>query len=127
MSLQFKRHYTVEEARILLPAIRTWLAQLAQVRAELARAESELGSQMASGHDRGGALVEQHVRGQAELATVLDEFARREIQLRDPDRGLLDFPAMRDGWEVFLCWQADEAEIGFWHELDTGFAGREPL
>jgi len=127
MSLQFKRHYTVEEARALLPAIRTWLARLAQARAELARSESDLGRQMGSGHDLGGGVVDQHVRCQVEMATVLDEFARREIQLRDPDRGLLDFPAMRDGCEVFLCWQGDEDDIGSWHELDAGFPGREPL
>jgi hypothetical protein len=127
MALRFSRHYTLEEAQALLPAIRSWLAQLARARVELARSESELGRKMAAGHDLGGPLVDQHIRGQAGLAAVLDEFARREIQLRDPDRGLLDFPALRAGCEVFLCWQADEAEIGFWHELDTGFTGREPL
>jgi hypothetical protein len=127
MSLQFKRHYTVAEARALLPAIRAWLVQLAQARVELARSESELGRQMPAGHDLGGPLVDGHIGCQVALATVLDEFARREIQLRDPDRGLLDFPAMRDGCEVFLCWQGDEDDIGFWHELAAGFPGREPL
>ena len=47
--------------------------------------------------------------------------------LRDLDRGLIDFPAVRDGEEVYLCWEEGEDEIGFWHELDAGHAGRQPL
>ena len=47
--------------------------------------------------------------------------------MRDIDRGLIDFPAIRDGAEVYLCWLVDEDEIGFWHERDAGFAGRRPL
>ena len=47
--------------------------------------------------------------------------------LRDVERGLIDFPAIRDGQEIYLCWLLDEDEIGFWHEPDAGFAGRQPL
>jgi len=62
-----------------------------------------------------------------ELKTTLLEFFKREIQVKDLDRGLIDFPAMREGREVFLCWERGEDDIGFWHELETGYAGREPL
>jgi hypothetical protein len=47
--------------------------------------------------------------------------------LRDIDRGLIDFPAVIDGQEVYLCWELDEERIGFWHELDTGYGGRQAL
>ena len=50
-----------------------------------------------------------------------------DIVVRDVERGLVDFPALRDGEEVYLCWLVDEDEIGFWHGLDAGFAGRRPL
>jgi len=50
-----------------------------------------------------------------------------EIVLRDLDRGLVDFPSLRDGEEVLLCWRLGEEEIGFWHSLHEGFSGRRPL
>ena len=55
------------------------------------------------------------------------EFDERGIVLRDLDRGLIDFPAIREGREVYLCWVDGESDIGFWHDLDAGFAGREAL
>ena len=51
------------------------------------------------------------------------EFQRREIQVKDIDRGLIDFPALLGGKEVFLCWEQDEEDIEFWHDLDAGYAG----
>jgi hypothetical protein len=57
----------------------------------------------------------------------LQEFRRRQIQVKDLRRGLLDFPALRDGREVFLCWEKDEEDIEFWHDLETGYGGRERL
>ena len=55
------------------------------------------------------------------------EFDARGIVLRDLDRGLIDFPSLRDGREVYLCWIDGETDIGFWHELDAGYAGRQEL
>ena len=75
----------------------------------------------------GGELVNKWVRTLADLGDVLAEFQRREIQVKDVDRGLLDFPAIIGGKEVFLCWEQDEEDIEFWHELDAGYAGRERL
>ena len=65
--------------------------------------------------------------GTDSIEQVLLEFQRREIQVKDLGRGLVDFPALIDGREVFLCWEQDEDDIEFWHELDTGYAGRERL
>jgi hypothetical protein len=50
-----------------------------------------------------------------------------EIQIKDLGRGLLDFPALRGDREIFLCWQEGEADVACWHELDTGFAGRQQV
>jgi hypothetical protein len=49
------------------------------------------------------------------------------VQIKDFDRGLVDFPHLRDGREVFLCWELDEDDIAFWHDIDGGYAGRERL
>ena len=50
-----------------------------------------------------------------------------DVWLRDIDRGLVDFPALRDGREVYLCWELGENEVAYWHDLEGGYGGREPL
>src|ERR671938_479854 len=62
-----------------------------------------------------------------ELQRALGELQAMEIVLRDLERGLVDFPAMRDGEEIYLCWEEGEDEIAFWHDQDSGYAGRRPL
>ena len=63
-----------------------------------------------------------------ELSRAVGELEAVDIVLRDFERGLVDFPALRDGEEIYLCWLVDEEEeIGFWHEPEAGFAGRRPL
>jgi hypothetical protein len=61
------------------------------------------------------------------FSLALTELEALEIVVRDLERGLIDFPAMRDGDEVYLCWLVGEPEVGFWHGLEAGFAGRRPL
>ena len=127
MAWQFQKHYTRDEARYLLPQIRQWLTRSAELQAELQKIEERLGGLMAPGSDLGGELVNSWVRTLVDLEGVLLEFQRREIQVKDLQRGLVDLPAILDGREVFLCWEQDEEDIEFWHELDAGYAGRERL
>ena len=127
MANQFKKHYTRDEARALLPKIREWLQQLDQLREELEKLDRRLANLMKPGCDTGGPLVNRWVRLMCDLRDLLGEFHRREILIKDLDRGLVDFPAIVGGREVFLCWEKDEEDIEFWHDLDTGFAGRERL
>jgi hypothetical protein len=63
----------------------------------------------------------------AELRELLSELQTRGVELKDIARGLLDFPSLRDGRVVYLCWKIDEPTIAYWHELDAGFAGRQLL
>jgi hypothetical protein len=127
MTWHFRKHYTIEEARALLPQVRKWLQRLNQLRGELEKQETRLEGLMAPGCDLGGSLVNTWVRTLADTKEAFLEFHRRDIQLKDPVRGLLDFPAIIGGREVFLCWEQDEDDIEFWHDLDTGYAGRERL
>jgi hypothetical protein len=127
MADQFEKHYTRDEARSLLPQIRQWLARIAELRGDLQKLEGQLDGLMAPGADRGGVLVNKWVRTVADLGTVFMEFQRREIQVKDVERGLVDFPAIIGGKEVFLCWEQDEEDIEFWHDLEAGYAGRERL
>ena len=125
--MRFTKHYTLDEARALLPQIRAWLAEFDRLRVQIKTVEKPLTYPVASGQDCGGESVNQLVRLMAAIKAVAGEFDRREIQLKDPARGLLDFPALRGGREVFLCWEKDDDDIEFWHELDAGYAGRERL
>jgi len=127
MANQFQRHYTRDEARLLLPQIRQWLTRATELQGEVQRMEGRLSGLMAPCCDLGGDLVNAWVRRLVDFEEVLLEFQRREIQVKDLQRGLVDFPAILGGREVFLCWEQDEEDIEFWHELDAGYAGRERL
>ena len=127
MAHQFKKHYTRDQARALLPQIRQWLKQLSALRRKLSDCDQRLARLMTGGNDVGGATVNQWVRVAADVKATLAEFQRREIQIKELDRGLIDFPAILNGREVFLCWEQDEDDIEFWHDLESGYAGRERL
>ena len=127
MEYRFEKHYTLAEARELLPQVRVWLKRLNELRQDFDRFDQRLTSLMSPGHDVGGDLVNRWIRTLADMQEVLMEFQQRQIQLKDVERGLIDFPAIIGGQEVFLCWEKDEDDIEFWHDLDSGYAGREHL
>jgi hypothetical protein len=124
------RHYTLEQAM----AVRGWVAErVGWVRAARARLVA-LGPRAADAIssldlDSGGAYPGPEVaRSLVELSRAAGELEAVDIVLRDIDRGLIDFPSLRDGEEVYLCWLLDEEDsIGFWHRPDAGFPGRRPV
>jgi len=125
--MQFRRHYTREEANALLPEVKRWLGRAQLLREQMARDEKNVQSLLRSGDDVGGPTVNAWMRLQSELQMVLAEFSSRDIQIKDLERGLVDFPALMGGKEVFLCWENGEGPVEYWHELDSGYAGRERL
>ncbi len=127
MNHRFSKHYTREEAKALLPQLRLWLGRLNELRREMERSDKRLASLMGPGQDLGGDLVNRWIRTLAEMQEVLGEFQKRDIQIKDMERGLVDFPAIIGGKEVFLCWEQDEEDVEFWHDLDAGYGGRERI
>jgi hypothetical protein len=127
MQFRYEKHYTREEARALLPEIRRWLERLNRLRKDVEKLEKRLSQLAAQTSDIGGESVNAWIRALADMQEVLVEFQRRQIFIKDLERGLIDFPAIIGGREVFLCWESDEDDIEFWHELESGFAGRERL
>jgi hypothetical protein len=127
MKHRFNKHYTRDEVRALLPQIRKWLEQLNRLQQVLERHEKRLGALMKQGHDAGGQTVNDQVRALADVQEILAEFQRREIFIKDIERGLVDFPAIVGGKEVFLCWEQDDDDVEFWHDLESGYGGRERL
>lgn len=127
MPHQFEKHYTRDEARALLPDVRRWLDRIRHLRTDLEKHDRRLSGLTGTGADVGGESVNQMMRTIADFKELTDEFTRRSIQIKDLDRGLIDFPAFVGGREVFLCWEEDEDDIEFWHDIDSGYAGRERL
>lgn len=127
MDWHFKQHYTLDEARALLPQVRQWLDRLQDVRRNLDKTERVLAQLRGQGGDLGGPTVERQLRALLDFRALVQEFKSRDIQIKDLDRGLVDFPAFVGGKEVFLCWEQGEEDIEFWHDLEGGYAGRERL
>ena len=127
MIYAFHRHYTRDEARALLPQVRRWLGCLERSRETLADYDRRITALSAPGRDLGGEVVNKWVRTLANLQETLNEFYSREIQVKDLDRGLIDFPALLGGKEVFLCWEKSEDDIEFFHDLEAGYGGRQRI
>lgn len=123
----YERHYTPAEANAMLPRLAPLISQLQEAKAELTDAEAhELLSDSAPGNG-GGEPGRQVGEGFLEVRRVLGALEEAGIVIRDIDRGLLDFPALIDGREVYLCWEQGEDEVAHWHELGAGYGGRKPL
>ena len=125
--MKHSRHYTLEEANAALGWVQDVIASLRSAREGLSDEEArealaEAGPQNGGG-DPGRVVSEAFLQ----LREALARLQGAEVVLRDLDRGLVDFPAIRDDREVYLCWVEGEDEISYWHDLEAGFAGREPL
>jgi hypothetical protein len=129
------RHFTPDEANAALTEIRPLVEEMVARRA--AHLDALARQEELEGHIRGNgggippatladaaAEVEREAR---ELAKAVDAIAARGVEVKDVDEGLVDFPALRRGETVLLCWKLGEDEIEFWHTIEDGFAGRRPL
>lgn len=122
--------FTVEEANALLPTVRNILAKVQRAHKQLFRYR-EAAKKAADGAEMGGGGLADGLRYAAllmGLTALMAELESLGVQLKDFDRGLVDFPSLRDGRVVLLCWQiGDGDELEWWHDVDAGFAGRTPL
>ena len=127
MSPEHERHYSLEEANAALPRVGELLQTLRSASERLGDREAREALGEAAPGNGGGDPGRTVSEGFMALREAMLELREREIVLRDLNRGLVDFPAMRGGREIYLCWEEGEDEIGFWHEPDAGFGGRRPL
>lgn len=125
--LVHERHFTRAEANALLPQLTALLTQLREARDELTDAEAHEALSEAAPGNGGGEEGRQVGIAFLEVRRLLETVEQAGIVLRDIDRGLVDFPALLEGREVYLCWELGEDEVGFWHDLEGGYGGREPL
>ena len=122
--------FTVQEANALLPDVRKIVGKIQRAHRKIAR-YSEDAKKAAEAAERGGGGFTDGVAYAAvltELTVQISELETLGVQLKDFERGLVDFPSLRDGRVVLLCWQLGEGdELEWWHDVDAGFAGRTPL
>ena len=129
------RHFTPEEANALLDEVRPVAERLVAHRRAMAVMAARRARYVQRIAGNGGdfdpqeqrTLEEEFEREGAAVAACVAQLEELGLLVKDLDRGLVDFPALRDGEEVLLCWEVGEDEIAFWHGVDEGFAGRKPL
>lgn len=122
------KYFTPEEANALLPRIRELMAGIFAARDRILAARPDMlpileKAAMDGGGKKAGEVVgefEKIERGMARIHAL-------GAQVKDINRGLVDFPHKREGRDVLLCWQFGEEQIGYWHDEETGFRGRQPL
>lgn len=122
--------FTVEEANALLPRVRKIVARIQQAHKSLARYREDVKKAAEAAENGGGGIVDgvQYASILSTLTEQLTELEGLGVQMKDFERGLIDFPSLRDGRMVLLCWQMGEGdELEWWHDVDAGFAGRTPL
>jgi hypothetical protein len=132
------RYYTLEEARRTLPRIQQLMEEVQRARKEIIRLRPEVWPALKKAASNGGnhtaselahefGRLERSVKGITDLGIYIKDLDSGIIDIKDLDSGIIDFLGMRDGREVFLCWRLGEDDIRFWHDLNTGFAGRQPI
>jgi hypothetical protein len=128
-----KKYFSPAEANATLPLVRAIVKDITDLAASL-RDRHERVTRLGGDRGLGEAhreelqpLQDELERAQARMKDYVDELKSLGVELKDYYTGLVDFPAWIDGHEVYLCWRLGEADVGHWHELDAGFAGRRKL
>jgi hypothetical protein len=120
-----ERRYTLEEAEATLPELRERLERIRRARQEIFHSGALIKEHVAS--DGGGFARPEYWDALETLRSDVTEILERDIILRDPETGLIDFPSERDGTRILLCWRLGEDHVAHWHDPDAGFAGRRQL
>ena len=127
-TLNMPQIFTLQEANTALQTIRPLMDDIQAIRRKILANQPEAWPAIEKSAGNGGnktmsRLVEDFERLDGLIHQILDT----GVQIKDVNMGLLDFSAMRNGQEVYLCWKYGEDDIAFWHEIDAGFAGRQPI
>jgi len=122
------RYFTLPEANEALISIRLWMDEIQTIRREILVHQPEIWSVMEKSAGNGGnPTLSRMVKTFDRLDALIHNIQDTGVIIKDINTGLLDFPAIKDEREVYLCWQYGEDEIAFWHEIEDGFAGRQSI
>jgi hypothetical protein len=129
-----KKYFTVEQANKMLPLVRAVLQDIVPLAEDLLERQERLNRlrpngrvQVSEAHrEEYYDMQQEFARDAARLEEFMDELRQLGVELKGLD-GIVDFPGLKEGREVCLCWKLGEPEVAHWHEVDAGFAGRQPL
>jgi hypothetical protein len=130
-----RKYFTVEQANAMLPLVRVIAKDLVDLSREVVERRERLAHLMAGRNGRSNDVYREELSQIEEelekdgrrLHDYVEELRRLGLEPKNGSEGLIDFPTLVDGREAYLCWKLGEPEVLFWHELDAGFAGRQPL
>jgi hypothetical protein len=122
------RLFTLEMATVTLEFIRPLMEGVVEISRKIIASQPEIWPAIEKSVGNGGnPTLSRLSRDFDHLDDLLHQVQATGVLIKDISIGLLDFPALREEREVYLCWKAGEDEIGFWHEIDEGFSGRQPI
>lgn len=122
------RYFTLQEANQTLDAIRPLMEELQAIRRKILQTQPEAWPAIERSAGNGGnRALSNMVQDFEKLDALVHRIQETGAILKDVNMGLLDFPAIRAEREVYLCWQYGEGEIAYWHEVEAGYAGRQPI
>jgi hypothetical protein len=122
-----RRHWTLDQANEALPLVGATVRRLREARRRLADLGFDSDFAIHAEATGGAWPGLERARESVEVAIGFEQLETLEIVVRDLERGLVDFPALIEGEEVYLCWLLDEPSVGHWHAVESGFAGRRPF
>jgi hypothetical protein len=122
------RYFTLQEANETLNLIRPLMDEVQKIRQKILQNQPEAWPAIEKSVGNGGnRALSNMVQDFEKLEELVHRIQGMDVLIKDINLGLLDFPALKDEREVYLCWQYGEGDIAFWHEVEAGFAGRQPI
>ena len=122
------QYFTLEEANRTLKVIRPLMDEVQAIRQKILTNQPEAWPAIEKSAGNGGnRALSNMVQDFEMLDALIHQIQDTGAQIKDINTGLLDFSALKEGREVYLCWQYGEDDIAFWHEIEAGFAGRQPI
>ncbi len=130
-----RRLFTVKEASDLIPWLEEKLKELALLYSRLRQAQSDYQDLSRRRNNNGHSSSDEEIesarkdvtRFSGQIESGMEVILQEGILIRHIENGLVDFPSLREGREVYLCWLLGEKHIGFWHETNVGYSSRQPL
>jgi hypothetical protein len=122
------RYFTLQEANQALTVIRPLMDEIQNIRQGILARQPDVWPVVERAAGNGGSpAASKMVREFERLDALVHQVQDTGVLFKDINLGLLDFSALKDGREVYLCWKYGEQDIAFWHEIEAGYAGRQPI
>ena len=122
------QYFTLPQANETLNSIRPLMDEVQRIRQNILQKQPEAWTAIEKSVGNGGnRTLSKMIQDFEKLDALVHRIQDTGVLIKDINTGLLDFPALRNGQEVYLCWQYGEDDIAYWHEVDAGYAGRQPI